>query len=143
MRTKTIAHHAGYEADRGVRAVAVPIYQTVAFEFDSAEHASPLFNLEAEGFRYSCIRNPTTAMLERRIAALELGVVALSVASGQTALHNGILSIADVGRNIVAAPQLYGTTHTLFSHVLPRMEVTVRFATSDRPCGLQRLIDTH
>lgn len=143
MRTETIALHAGYEVDSTVRSVAVPIYQTVAYEFDSAEHAAALFNLEAEGFRYSRISNPTTAVLERRLAALEGGVGALCLGSGQAALHAAVLSIADVGRNIIAVPQLYGTTHTLFSHVLPRMGVTVRFAASDSPPDLERLIDAN
>jgi O-acetylhomoserine (thiol)-lyase len=141
MRTETIALHGGYEADRTVRAVAVPIYQTVAYEFDSAEHAAALFNLEAEGFRYSRISNPTTAVLERRVAALEGGVGALCLGSGQAALHNAVLTLADVGRNIVSVPQLYGTTHTLFSHVLPRLGVQVRFAKSDHPDDIAPLID--
>jgi O-acetylhomoserine (thiol)-lyase len=141
MRTETIALHAGYEADSPVRSVAVPIYQTVAYEFDSAEHAAALFNLEAEGFRYSRISNPTTAVLERRVAALEGGVGALCLGSGQAAIHNAILSITDVGRNIVCVPQLYGTTHTLFSHVLPRMGVNVRIAASDAAGDLERLIN--
>jgi O-acetylhomoserine (thiol)-lyase len=141
MRTETMAIHAGYDADAPVRAVAVPIYQTVAFEFDSAAHAAALFDLEAEGFRYSRISNPTTAVLERRIAALEGGTGALCLASGQAALHNAILGIADAGRNIVSVPQLYGTTHTLFSHVLPRMGITTRFAASDDAADLEALID--
>lgn len=141
MRTETIVLHAGYDAESPIRSVAVPIYQTVAYEFDSAAHAAALFNLEAEGFRYSRISNPTTAVLERRIAALEGGVGALCLGSGQAALHNAILGIADVGRNIVSVPQIYGTTHTLFSHVLPRMGVTVRFGGSDDPHDLERLID--
>jgi len=143
MRTETIALHGGYEAERTVRSVAVPIYQTVAYEFDSAEHAAALFNLEAEGFRYSRISNPTTAVLERRVAALEGGVGALCVASGQAALHNAVLSLADVGRNLVSVPQLYGTTHTLFSHVLPRMGVHVRFAKSDQADDIAPLIDAN
>src|SRR5271165_782559 len=141
MRAGTLAIHAGYDAERGIRPVAVPIYQTVAYEFDSAEHAAALFNLEAEGFRYSRIANPTTAVLERRLAALEGGVAALCLSSGQAALHNAILSISDVGRNIVSVPQLYGTTHTLFAHVLPRIGVKVRFAKSDRPTDLEALVD--
>ena len=119
MRTETLAIHAGYDADAPVRSVAVPIYQTVAFEFDSAAHAAALFDLEAEGFRYSRIANPTTAVLERRVAALHGGAAALCLASGQAALHNTILSIADAGGNVVSVPQLYGTTHTRFSHMLP------------------------
>jgi O-acetylhomoserine (thiol)-lyase len=143
MRTETIAIHAGYQGDPSVRAVAVPIYQTVAYEFESAEHAAALFNLEAEGFRYSRIANPTNKVLEQRIATLEGGVGALCVASGQAAVHNAILSLADVGQNIVTVPQLYGTTHTLFSHVLPRLGITVRFAASDGPDDIARLIDDH
>ena len=141
MRAETLALHAGYEADRPVRAVAVPIYQTVAYEFDSAEHAAALFNLEAEGYRYSRISNPTVNVLERRIAALEGGSGALCVASGQAAVHAAILALADVGRNIVSVPQLYGTTHTLFAHVLPRIGVQVRLAASDQPDDIARLID--
>src|SRR5271163_4086686 len=98
MKSETIAIHGGYETDPTTKAVAVPIYQTVAYEFDSADHGAALFNLEAEGFRYSRISNPTTAVLERRVAALEGGVGALCVGSGQAALHNAILSITDVGR---------------------------------------------
>jgi len=141
MRTETLAIHAGYDADAPVRAVAVPIYQTVAYEFDSAAHAAALFDLEAEGFRYSRISNPTTAVLERRLAALHGGAGALCLASGQAALHNAMLSIADAGRNIVSVSQLYGTTHTLFSHVLPRMGVTARFAASDQADDIAKLID--
>ncbi|HVA15625.1 MAG TPA: O-acetylhomoserine aminocarboxypropyltransferase/cysteine synthase family protein [Stellaceae bacterium] len=141
MRTETMAIHAGYDADAPVRSVAVPIYQTVAYEFDSAEHAAALFDLEAEGFRYSRISNPTTAVLERRLAALEGGSGALCLASGQAALHNAVLSIADIGRNIVSVPQIYGTTHTLFSHVLPRMGITARFAASESAADIEPLID--
>jgi O-acetylhomoserine (thiol)-lyase len=141
MRAETIAIHAGYDGDPATRAVAVPIYQTVAYEFDSADHAAALFNLEAEGFRYSRISNPTVAVLERRVAALEGGVGALCVSSGQAALFNAILSLASHGGNIVTVPQLYGTTHTLFSHVLPGLGVTVRFAKSDQSAAIASLID--
>jgi O-acetylhomoserine (thiol)-lyase len=141
MRTETIAIHGGYEIDSPVRSVAVPIYQTASFAFDSADHAAALFNLEAEGFRYSRINNPTTAVLDRRIAALEGGVAALCVSSGQAANHYAIMNLADAGRNIVTIPQLYGTTHTLFLHVLPRLGIKVRFAESDRAADIERLID--
>ena len=141
MRIETKALHAGYAGDPTTKAVAVPVYQTVAYEFDSAEQAAALFNLEAEGFRYSRISNPTVAVLERRLAALEGGVGALCVGSGQAALHTAVLAIAAVGRNIVSVPQLYGTTHTLFTHVLPRMGVTVCMAASDRADDIGRLID--
>ena len=141
MRTETIALHAGYQADNNVRSVAVPIFQTVAYEFESAEHAAALFNLEAEGFRYSRISNPTVAVLERRLAALEGGVGALCLGSGQAAIHSAILALAEPGRNIVSVPQLYGTTHTLFTHVLPRMGVVVRLARSDQAKDVEALID--
>lgn len=141
MRKETIAVHSGYDGDPTTRAVAVPIYQTVAFEFDSADHAAALFNLEAEGFRYSRIANPTNVVLERRIAELEGGVGALSVSSGQAALNYAISNLADYGGNIVSTPQLYGTTHTLFSHILPRQGVKTRFAASDRPADIAALID--
>ena len=118
MRSDTVAVHGGYETEPTTRAVAVPIYQTVAYEFDSADHGAALFNLEAEGHRYSRISNPTTAVLERRVAALEGGVEALCVSSGQAALNYAVLNLASMGSNIVSLPQLYGTTHTLFAHIL-------------------------
>ena len=141
MRTETIALHAGYQNDSPSRPAAVPIFQTVAYEFDSAEHAAALFNLEAEGFRYSRISNPTTAVLERRLAALEGGVGAVCLGSGQAAIHAAMLALAEPGRNIVSVPQLYGTTHTLFTHVLPRLGLTVRMAAGDAPDDIARLID--
>src|SRR5436853_5679204 len=119
MRRETIAIHGGYDGDPTTKAVAVPIYQTVAYEFDSAEHGAALFNLEVDGYRYSRISNPTTAVLERRVAALERGIEALSVSTGQAALHYGVLNLAELGRNIISVPQLYGTTYTLFAHLLP------------------------
>src|SRR3954470_23349887 len=132
MRRETLAVHGGYEIEATTKAVAVPIYQTVAYAFDSAEHGAALFNLEADGFRYSRISNPTNEVLERRVAALEGGVEALSVSSGQAALNYAVLNVTNLGSNIVSVPQLYGTTHTLFSHVLPSQGVKVRFAQSDR-----------
>src|SRR5947209_3245734 len=141
MRNETIAIHSGYETESTTKAVAVPIYQTVAYEFDSAEHGAALFNLEADGFRYTRINNPTNAVLERRVAALEGGVEALCVASGQAALNYAALNVTELGCNIVSVPQLYGTTHTLFAHVLPSQGVTVRFAESDEPGAIERLID--
>src|SRR5690349_24386779 len=110
MRNETIAVHGGFDHDPATKAVAVPIYQTVAYAFDSAEHGAALFNLEAEGHRYSRISNPTNAVLERRVAALEGGVEALSVSSGQAALHYAVANVAELGTNIVSVPQLYGTT---------------------------------
>ena len=141
MRRETIAIHSGYEDDPTTKAVAVPIYQTVAYSFDSADHGAALFNLEIEGFRYSRISNPTTEVLERRVAALEGGVEALCVSSGQAAVNYAALNVTELGSNIVSVPQLYGTTHTLFAHVLPSQGVTVRFAASDQPDAIERLID--
>src|SRR5437879_6923330 len=141
MRRETLAVHSGYEVDPTTKAVAVPIYQTVAYAFDSADHGAALFNLEVEGYRYSRISNPTTAVLERRVAALEGGVEALCVSSGQAALNYATLNVTELGCNIVSVPQLYGTTHTLFAHVLPSQGVTVRFAASDRPEAIEQLID--
>jgi O-acetylhomoserine (thiol)-lyase len=141
MRNETIAIHAGYEPDPTTKAVAIPIYQTVAYAFDSADHGAALFNLEADGYRYSRIANPTTAVLEKRIAELEGGVGALTVATGQAALHFAFVNLADSGGNIVSVPQLYGTTHTLLGHVLPRLGIVGRFAESDQPESIERLID--
>ena len=141
MKSETIAIHGGYEIDPTTKAVAVPIYQTVAYAFDSADHGAALFNLEVEGYRYTRIGNPTTAVLERRVAALEGGVDALCVSSGQAAVHYATLNVTDLGSNIVSVPQLYGTTHTLFAHLLPNQGVTVRFAASERPDAIAKLID--
>jgi O-acetylhomoserine (thiol)-lyase len=141
MRKETIAIHGGYEGDPATRAVAVPIYQTVAFEFDSADHAAALFNLEAEGYRYSRIANPTTDVLERRVAALEGGIDALCVSTGQAAINYAVLNLTELGSNIISVPQLYGTTHTLFAHILPGQGVAVRFSESDQACDVESLID--
>src|ERR1700757_4500446 len=141
MKNETIALHGGFDCDPTTKAVAVPIYQTVAYSFDSAEHGAALFNLEAEGYRYSRIGNPTNAVLERRVAALEGGLEALSVSSGQAALHYSMLNLTEIGRNIVSVPQLYGTTHTLFAHVLPKLGISVRFAETDDPAAVEKLID--
>jgi O-acetylhomoserine (thiol)-lyase len=141
MRPETLALHAGFSADPATKAVAVPIYQTVAFAFDSAAHGAALFDLEVDGYRYSRIGNPTTDILEQRIAQLEGGIDALAVASGQAALHYAILTLTHSGRNIVSVPQLYGTTHTLFAHLLPQFGIQCRFAKSDQAADLAALID--
>jgi O-acetylhomoserine (thiol)-lyase len=141
MKKETVAVHGGYETDPTTKAVAVPIYQTVAYEFDSADHGAALFNLEAEGFRYSRISNPTTAVLERRVAELEGGVDALCVSTGQAALNYAMLNLASMGSNIVSVPQLYGTTYTLFAHMLPGQGVNVRFAESDGADAIEKLVD--
>src|SRR5579863_9105478 len=101
MHSETIALHAGYEPESQANSVAVPIYQTVAYAFDSADHGAALFNLEADGYRYTRIKNPTTSVLEHRVAALEGGVGCLCVSSGQAALHYALANVADAGGNIV------------------------------------------
>jgi O-acetylhomoserine (thiol)-lyase len=141
VRSETIAIHGGYEDDPTTKAVAVPIYQTVAYAFDSADHGAALFNLEVEGYRYTRIGNPTTAVLERRVAALEGGLDALCVSSGQAAVHYATVNVTELGSNIVSVPQLYGTTHTLFAYLLPNQGVTVRFAASESPDAIEKLID--
>jgi len=141
VKRETIAIHGGYEVDPATKAVAVPIYQTVAYAFDSADHGAALFNLEVDGYRYTRIANPTTAVLERRVAALEGGVDALCVSSGQAAVHYAVLNLTGLDTNIISVPQLYGTTHTLFAHLLPNQGVTVRFAASDHPDVIEKLID--
>jgi O-acetylhomoserine (thiol)-lyase len=141
LRNETIAVHGGYDIEPTTRAVAVPIYQTVAYAFDSAEHGAALFNLEVEGHRYSRISNPTNDVLERRVAALEGGIEALSVSSGQAALHYSVLNVVEAGGNIVSVPQLYGTTHTLFAHILPQLGIQVRFAEGDHPTAIEKLVD--
>jgi O-acetylhomoserine (thiol)-lyase len=143
MRNETIAVHGGYEVDPTTKAVAVPIYQTVAYAFDSAEHGAALFDLEVDGFRYTRINNPTTAVLDRRVAALEGGVEALCVSSGQAAMHYAVLNLTQAGTNIVSVPQLYGTTHTLFAYFLPGLGINVRFADSDHPRDIASLIDAN
>ena len=141
MKRETIALHSGYEVDPTTKAVAVPIYQTVAYAFDSADHGAALFNLEAEGYRYTRIGNPTTAVLERRIAALEGGVEALCVSSGQAAVNYAMLNVTELGSNLVSVPQLYGTTYTLFAHIMPSQGVSVRFAATDHAKDIEALID--
>src|ERR1700744_4410584 len=141
MKPETIAIHSGYQVDPTTKSVAVPIYQTVSYAFDSAEHAAALFNLEAEGYRYTRIGNPTTDVLERRITALEGGVAAQCLASGQAAVSYALFNVSSLGSNIVSVPQLYGTTHTLLAHLLPQQGTHVRFAKSDQPKDIESLID--
>ncbi|MGO9991019.1 MAG: O-acetylhomoserine aminocarboxypropyltransferase/cysteine synthase family protein [Steroidobacteraceae bacterium] len=141
MKRETIALHGGFDSDPTTKAVAVPIYQTAAYAFDSAEHGAALFNLEVDGYRYTRISNPTNAVLEQRVAELEGGVGALSVGSGQAALYYAALNATAMGQNIISVPQLYGTTYTLFAHILPKLGVQVRFAKSDHAADLEALID--
>ncbi|MCY4537432.1 MAG: aminotransferase class I/II-fold pyridoxal phosphate-dependent enzyme [Chloroflexi bacterium] len=141
MKLETQAIHAGYEPEPTTHAVAVPIYQTVAYEFDNAQHGADLFNLAVPGNIYTRIMNPTNDVLEQRVAAMEGGVAALALASGQAAIHYSIVNLAEAGNNIVTVPQLYGGTWTLFRHMLPKLGIDVRFAEGDSPDDLAKLID--
>lgn len=141
MKDDTLAVHSGYETDPTTKSVAVPIYQTVAYEFDNAQHGADLFNLAVPGNIYTRIMNPTCDVLEKRMAALEGGLAALAVSAGSSAIHYAITTIAEAGDNIISVPQLYGGTYTLFAHLLPKQGVEVRFAASDSPEDIAALID--
>ena len=141
MKDETLAIHAGFKSDPTTKAVASPIYQTVAYEFDDAAHGAALFNLEVEGNIYSRIMNPTVDILEKRAAELEGGIAGLCVSAGSAAINYAILNIAESGNNIVTVPLLYGGTYTLFRHMLPKLGVEVRFARDDSVGSMQRLID--
>ncbi|KVE99597.1 O-acetylhomoserine aminocarboxypropyltransferase/cysteine synthase family protein [Burkholderia vietnamiensis] len=140
-RLETIAVHGGYRPDPTTRAVAVPIYQTVAYAFDDTQHGADLFDLKVQGNIYTRIMNPTTDVLEQRIAALEGGVGALALASGQAAVTYSIQTIAEAGDNIVSASSLYGGTYNLFAHTLPQYGITTRFADPRDPASFDALID--
>ncbi|PNH92758.1 O-acetylhomoserine aminocarboxypropyltransferase/cysteine synthase family protein [Vibrio diazotrophicus] len=141
MRDETLAIHFGYETDPTTKSVATPIYQTVAYEFDNAQHGADLFNLAVAGNIYTRIMNPTNDVLEKRMAALEGGIAGLAVSAGSAAIHYAILTLAQAGDNIVSTPQLYGGTYTLFAHMFPNMGIEVRFAKDDSPESLAALID--
>jgi len=138
---ETLAVHAGYKPDPTTKAVAVPIYQTVAYAFDNAQHGADLFDLKVAGNIYTRIMNPTQDVLEQRVAALEGGIAALAVASGQTAVTYAIQTIAEAGDNIVSSTALYGGTYNLFAHTLPQYGITTRFADHRDPASFEPLID--
>ncbi|MYM37493.1 aminotransferase class I/II-fold pyridoxal phosphate-dependent enzyme [Duganella sp. FT94W] len=141
MKLETIAVHGGYRPDPTTRAVAVPIYQTVAYAFDDTQHGADLFDLKVEGNIYTRIMNPTQSVLEQRVAALEGGIGALALASGQAAITYAIQTIAEAGDNIVSAATLYGGTYNLFAHTLPQYGITTRFADAGDPQSFAALID--
>jgi O-acetylhomoserine (thiol)-lyase len=141
MRIETLAVHAGYTPDPTTKAVAVPIYQTVAYAFDNTQHGADLFDLKVAGNIYSRIMNPTNGVLEARVAALEGGIGALAVASGMSAIAYAIQTITEAGDNIVSASTLYGGTYNLFAHTFPQMGIEVRFADSRDPASFAALID--
>ncbi|QTN26398.1 aminotransferase class I/II-fold pyridoxal phosphate-dependent enzyme [Rhodoferax sp. AJA081-3] len=138
---ETQSVHAGYSPDPTTKAVAVPIYQTAAYAFDSAQHGADLFDLKVPGNIYTRIMNPTQDVLEKRVAALEGGLAALALASGQAAVTYAIQTIAEAGDNIVSSTALYGGTYNLFAHTLPQFGITTRFADHQNPDSFAPLID--
>ncbi len=141
MRFDTLAIHAGYSPDPTTRAVAVPIYQTTSYAFDDTQHGADLFDLKVAGNIYTRIMNPTSDVLEQRVAALEGGIGALALASGQAAITYAILTIAEAGDNIVATSALYGGTYNLFAHTLPQYGIEVRFVDASDPQSAAAKID--
>ncbi|MCJ1880985.1 bifunctional O-acetylhomoserine aminocarboxypropyltransferase/cysteine synthase [Pseudomonas nitroreducens] len=141
MKPETLAIHAGYSPDPTTKAVAVPIYQTSSYAFDDTQHGADLFDLKVAGNIYTRIMNPTNAVLEERVAALEGGVAALAVASGMAAITYAIQTVAEAGDNIVSVAKLYGGTYNLFAHTLPRFGIQTRFAPHDDIAALEALID--
>lgn len=141
MKLETLAIHAGYSPDPTTKSVAVPIYQTTSYAFDSTQHGADLFDLKVAGNIYTRITNPTNDVLEQRVAALEGGVAGLAVASGMAAITYAIQTIAGVGDNIVSTAKLYGGTYNLFAHTLPRQGIEVRFAPHDDIAAMEALID--
>lgn len=142
MKPSTLALHAGFKKDPTTNAVAVPIYQTTSYAFDSAQHGADLFDLAVPGNIYTRIMNPTTDVLEQRVAALEGGIAALAVASGASAITYAIQTIAEVGDNIIATSELYGGTYNLFAHTFPRQGISVKFFNKDDYAALEALIDS-
>lgn len=142
MKIETIAVHAGYKPDPVTKAVVPPIYQTVAYAFDSAQHGADLFDLKVAGNIYTRIMNPTQSVLEERVAALEGGIAALALASGQAAITYAIQTIAEAGDNIVSSSALYGGTYNLFAHTFPQFGIETRFADYKNPASFEPLIDT-
>ncbi|MFT6915229.1 MAG: O-acetylhomoserine (thiol)-lyase [Motiliproteus sp.] len=141
MKLETQVIHGGYQPDPTTKAVAVPIYQTTSYAFDDTQHGADLFNLQVQGNIYTRIMNPTTAVLEERMAALEGGIGALAVASGMAAISYSIQTIAEAGDNIVSINKLYGGTYNLFAHTFPKQGIEVRMASEEDFSGLEALID--
>ena len=141
MKLETLAVHAGYTPDPTTKAVAVPIYQTVSYAFDSAQHGADLFDLKVAGNIYTRIMNPTVDVLEKRLAAMEGGVGGLGLASGMAAIMYSIQTIAEAGDNIVSSATLYGGTYNLLAHTLPQLGITVRFADPREPGSFAKQID--
>lgn len=142
MKQETISIHGGYQPDPTTKAVAVPLYQTTSYAFDNTQHGADLFDLKVQGNIYTRIMNPTTAVLEERLAQLEGGIGALALASGMAAITYAIQTIAEAGDNIVSVSTLYGGTYNLFAHTLPKQGIEVRFFDYRDPASLEKLIDS-
>ena len=141
LKPETLVLHAGYRSDPATNAVAVPIYQTTSYQFDHTEHASNLFALKELGNIYTRIQNPTTDVLEKRIAALDGGVAALAVASGQAASAMSVQNLAQAGDNIVSSTDLYGGTWNLFANTLRQQGIEVRFVDPSDPENFRNATD--
>jgi O-acetylhomoserine (thiol)-lyase len=141
MKLESLALHCGYTSEATTRAAAVPIYQTTSYTFDDTQHGADLFDLKVQGNIYTRIMNPTTAVLEARIAAMEGGIGALAVASGMSAITYAIQCLTQAGDNIISTSQLYGGTYNLFAHSLPRQGIEVRMASADDFEKFEQLID--
>ena len=141
MKFSTAAIHAGYHSDPTTRSAAVPVYQTTSYTFDDSQHGADLFNLAVPGNIYTRIMNPTNAVLEARVAALEGGVGALALASGMTAITYALQALCSPGSNIVSTSQLYGGTYNLFAHSLPNQGIQCRFVDHDDLDALEAAID--
>ncbi len=141
MKIETIAIHGGYSPEPTTNAVAVPIYQTTSYSFDDTQHGADLFDLKVEGNIYTRIMNPTSAVLEQRVAAMEGGIAGLALSSGMAAITYAIFAIAEQGDNIVSTASLYGGTYNLFAHTLPRLGIEVRFIDQHDVDGMEKLID--
>ena len=141
MKLESLALHHGYESEATTKAAAVPIYQTTSYTFDDTQHGADLFDLKVMGNIYTRIMNPTTDVLEQRIASMEGGIAGLAVASGMAAITYAVQCICDVGSNIVSTSQLYGGTYNLFAHSLPRQGVEVRMVSAEDFDGFDKAID--
>jgi O-acetylhomoserine (thiol)-lyase len=141
MKIETIAVHGGYSPEPTTKAVAVPIYQTTSYAFDSTQHAADLFDLKVEGNIYTRIMNPTTAVLEERVAQMEGGLAALGLASGMAAISYAIQTIAETGDNIISTSSLYGGTYNLFAHTFPQMGIETRFIDAGDYESIATLVD--
>jgi O-acetylhomoserine (thiol)-lyase len=142
MKLETLAVHAGYSPDPTTKAAAVPIYQTTSYAFDDTQHGADLFDLKVPGNIYTRIMNPTTDVLEQRLAALEGGVGALALASGQAAITYSIQTIVEAGQNVISSSALYGGTYNLFAHTLPQYGIGVKFGDHRDPASFEKLIDS-